>query len=187
MIHWTVATLLRKQIVSDCKPLDRAVQKTRVGGGDGYDPPATPTYACSNLEREMLAAWISFVCSQLIRINHERNKSPRTNGQVTPSSDLKLSSEVLPIYLVLWEPEDWQVTNSSEHNHSVSVQVNGTLHLNYQHPRADHAEEHEQHVEKVENLGMTRMNVNSRQRWWGKVPTLTGSIRVPFDQGLTIT
>lgn len=179
-IHWTVAIFLSKQIVSGCRPLYSAMQKAKDRSqGDLYE---TRTEPCCKQEREMLASWIAYDCLQLARINKE-GRAAKPHG----ARPLELSSEVLPIYLVLWQPGDWEVTSNAEHRHSVSVQVDGRIHVHYQSQTGGPTGSPAERIEEVKNLTMAHMNVRGGMWRSRKTRILTGSLRVHLDEGLNIT
>ena len=87
-IHWSVPALLKAHIVSQCAPYQRLKQDLQ----EKVEPREA-------FEETLLRAWVVRECQRLIGLLLDVNMK-------------RLPSDAIPLYPVLWEPNNWKTIES---------------------------------------------------------------------------
>jgi hypothetical protein len=150
-LHWTVTIMLEKECVSTCVPLQRfgytmQITQESVAGSNSHRPDnELPTL----YERSVLANWI---ISESLQAAYKAS-SP---SQDRTRSKTEEALSMIPIYAVLWQPEEWNMTSSTNLGRQVHAGLKHGGQMKFQTPTHETTvDSYEQSVEIRESWKVT--------------------------------
>jgi hypothetical protein len=193
-IHWTVSILIQKGIVAPCTPLELAMGDRTIimpedqwfslpiPGSIRHRPGDDPRFEVRDeLEHDMIATWIAQDCLRIAQMHEERD------GGGSRKTRLDIPSHVLPFYLVLLEPDNWQLQEGDIGQASLDLSIQGRFGFKA-HPEGVWQDSEN----KLMSSKVSRMRLEASIRAPGlpeirvsqKPVILTGQVRVPFHPSL---